>query len=104
MQSGPKVLNEQGRGVNYRALSDLFYLSEQRKDAFHYEIAVQMIEIYNEQVRDLLATDGINKRYPFMSILFLISETKFWNKLILLGNSLCQCAKHASVLHGIYIS
>ncbi|XP_039146215.1 kinesin-like protein KIN-14F [Dioscorea cayenensis subsp. rotundata] len=60
--SGPKVLNEQGRGVNYRALSDLFYLSEQRKDAFHYEIAVQMIEIYNEQVRDLLATDGINKR------------------------------------------
>ncbi|KAM0951174.1 putative minus-end-directed kinesin ATPase [Dioscorea sansibarensis] len=57
--SGPKVLNEQSHGVNYRALSDLFYLSEQRKDTFHYDIAVQMIEIYNEQVRDLLATDEI---------------------------------------------
>lgn len=30
-----------------------------------YEVSVQMIEIYNEQVRDLLATDGLNKKYPF---------------------------------------
>ncbi|KAJ0978569.1 hypothetical protein J5N97_014043 [Dioscorea zingiberensis] len=52
--SGPKDLNEQSQGVNYRALSDLFFLSEQRRDMFCYEIAVQMIEIYNEQVRDLL--------------------------------------------------
>ncbi|KAJ0976327.1 hypothetical protein J5N97_018292 [Dioscorea zingiberensis] len=56
--SGPKVLNEHSHGVNYRALNDLFYLSEQRKDAFHYEIAVQMIEIYNELVRDLLVNDN----------------------------------------------
>ncbi|KAJ6848553.1 kinesin-like protein KIN-14Q isoform X2 [Iris pallida] len=52
--SGPKELNEQTIGVNYRALNDLFYLSEQRRDTFYYEISVQMIEIYNEQVRDLL--------------------------------------------------
>jgi len=25
---------------------------------------VQMIEIYNEQVRDLLVSDGLNKKYP----------------------------------------
>lgn len=60
--SGPKDLNEQSQGVNYRALSDLFFLSEQRRDMFCYEIAVQMIEIYNEQVRDLLVSDGLNKR------------------------------------------
>ncbi|KAK4741616.1 hypothetical protein SAY87_025204 [Trapa incisa] len=60
--TGPKQLNEQSHGVNYRALSDLFYLAEQRKDTFRYNVAVQMIEIYNEQVRDLLVTDGANKR------------------------------------------
>ncbi|CAN8314478.1 unnamed protein product [Cochlearia groenlandica] len=63
--SGPRDLTEKSQGVNYRALGDLFLLAEQRKDTFRYDIAVQMIEIYNEQVRDLLVTDGSNKRYPF---------------------------------------
>ncbi|XP_019053555.1 PREDICTED: kinesin-like protein KIN-14G isoform X2 [Nelumbo nucifera] len=60
--TGPKELTEEGRGVNYRALNDLFLLSEQRKDSFSYAISVQMMEIYNEQVRDLLSTDGVNKK------------------------------------------
>lgn len=60
--SGPKELTEDGLGVNYRALGDLFHLSEQRKDTFRYDVSVQMIEIYNEQVRDLLVTDGLTKR------------------------------------------
>ncbi|XP_065007115.1 kinesin-like protein KIN-14P [Musa acuminata AAA Group] len=60
--SGPKVLTEQSFGVNYRALNDLFHISKERKDTFCYEISVQMIEIYNEQVRDLLASDGPHKR------------------------------------------
>jgi len=59
--SGPKNMTEQTQGVNYRALGDLFKL-EQRRGTFIYDIAVQMIEIYNEQVRDLLVTDGLNKR------------------------------------------
>lgn len=58
-------MTEQTQGVNYRALGDLFKLAEQRKGTFIYDIAVQMIEIYNEQVRDLLVTDGLNKRYPW---------------------------------------
>ncbi|GLT37969.1 hypothetical protein SLA2020_122480 [Shorea laevis] len=57
--TGPKELTEEGLGVNYRALGDLFLLSEQRKDTICYEISVQMLEIYNEQVRDLLVTDEI---------------------------------------------
>ncbi|KAL3632745.1 hypothetical protein CASFOL_025729 [Castilleja foliolosa] len=56
--TGPKELTKETLGVNYRALSDLFLISEQRKDMIAYDISVQMMEIYNEQVRDLLTTDG----------------------------------------------
>ncbi|KAM0883467.1 hypothetical protein ACQ4PT_031614 [Festuca glaucescens] len=47
--SGPKNITEQTQGVNYRALGDLFTLADKRKGTFVYDIAVQMIEIYNEQ-------------------------------------------------------
>ncbi|KMT14281.1 hypothetical protein BVRB_4g076360 [Beta vulgaris subsp. vulgaris] len=60
--TGPNNLTEETYGVNYRALNDLFCLTEERKATFSYEVSVQMMEIYNEQVRDLLATDGSNKR------------------------------------------
>ncbi|XP_022569936.2 kinesin-like protein KIN-14G [Brassica napus] len=60
--TGPKEMTEESLGVNYRALADLFLLSNQRKDTTSYQISVQMLEIYNEQVRDLLATDGQTKR------------------------------------------
>uniref|UniRef100_A0A0A9FXK8 Kinesin motor domain-containing protein n=1 Tax=Arundo donax TaxID=35708 RepID=A0A0A9FXK8_ARUDO len=59
--SGPKVLTEESLGVNYRALNDLFNLQAQRKGTINYDISVQMIEIYNEQVRDLLQDSG-NRR------------------------------------------
>ncbi|CAN6347953.1 unnamed protein product [Urochloa humidicola] len=59
--SGPKVLTEESLGVNYRALNDLFSLQAQRKGTINYDICVQMIEIYNEQVRDLLQDSG-NRR------------------------------------------
>ncbi|XP_039839693.1 kinesin-like protein KIN-14Q isoform X1 [Panicum virgatum] len=59
--SGPKVLMEESLGVNYRALNDLFSLQAQRKGTINYDISVQMIEIYNEQVRDLLDDSG-NRR------------------------------------------
>ncbi|XP_074325550.1 kinesin-like protein KIN-14F [Apium graveolens] len=60
--SGPNNLTEDTLGVNYRALGDLFFISEQRKDIVHYDVFVQMLEIYNEQVRDLLVTDGLHKK------------------------------------------
>ncbi|GAV56998.1 Kinesin domain-containing protein/CH domain-containing protein [Cephalotus follicularis] len=60
--TGPKEITEKSRGVNYRALGDLFHLADQRKDTFRYDVAVQMTEIYNEQVHDLLVTNGSNKR------------------------------------------
>jgi len=58
-------------GVNYRALRDLFQLSNARTHVVTYEIGVQMIEIYNEQVRDLLVSDGSSRRYPFIYFIVL---------------------------------
>lgn len=52
-------------GINYLALDDLFQLSNKRTDLVKYDIHVQMVEIYNEQVRDLLAEDSTTK-YPFL--------------------------------------
>ncbi|KAH9602563.1 hypothetical protein KSS87_001041 [Heliosperma pusillum] len=55
--SGPELTVEDTWGVNYRALRDLFQISKSRAHVIQYEIGVQMIEIYNEQVRDLLVVD-----------------------------------------------
>ncbi|KAJ7963561.1 Kinesin-like protein [Quillaja saponaria] len=60
--SGPDLTTEKTWGVNYRALRDLFHISKERRDIIKYEVGVQMIEIYNEQVRDLLVSDGSNRR------------------------------------------
>ncbi|CAN1778081.1 Kinesin-like protein KIN-14J [Linum perenne] len=53
--SGPSISSKEGWGVNYRALHDLFQIAQSRKGSMTYDIGVQMVEIYNEQVRDLLA-------------------------------------------------
>lgn len=66
-------------GVNYRALQDLFELTEARMDVIKYEVGVQMLEIYNEQVKDLLVIDGSNRRYPFNSLPFLLMFIIFFN-------------------------
>ncbi|KAG6501514.1 hypothetical protein ZIOFF_041395 [Zingiber officinale] len=63
--SGPNGASDEEWGVNCRALNDLFQISRNRRDTYMYEVGVQMIEIYNEQVRDLLANDGSQKKYPF---------------------------------------
>ncbi|XP_073009938.1 kinesin-like protein KIN-14F isoform X1 [Typha latifolia] len=60
--SGPDISAEETWGVNYRALNDLFLISKLRTDIIAYDVSVQMIEIYNEQVRDLLVVNGVNRR------------------------------------------
>ncbi|KAI3472209.1 hypothetical protein Pfo_029697 [Paulownia fortunei] len=62
---GPPGGSAKELGISYLALNDLFGLSDQRKDITKYEIQVQMVEIYNEQVRDLLAEDSGTRKYPF---------------------------------------
>lgn len=69
-------MTEDTWGVNYRALNDLFQISNARLEMIKYEVGVQMIEIYNEQVRDLLVSDGSNRRYPFKQ---QSHGVKFWH-------------------------
>ncbi|OMO50800.1 hypothetical protein CCACVL1_30241 [Corchorus capsularis] len=53
---------EQNRGVNYRTLEQLFKIVEERKEISTYSIFVSVLEVYNEQIRDLLATAPTTKR------------------------------------------
>ncbi|XVF03584.1 hypothetical protein REPUB_Repub05bG0006000 [Reevesia pubescens] len=57
--SGYDLNTKETWGVNFRALCDLFQISKTRQDVIEYKVGVQMIEIYNEQVRDLLVIDDI---------------------------------------------
>lgn len=65
--SGPSMSSVENWGVNYRALNDLFNISQSRKSSIAYEVGVQMVEIYNEQVRDLLCGDTSQKRLGIWS-------------------------------------
>ncbi|KAF6991164.1 hypothetical protein CFC21_008275 [Triticum aestivum] len=64
--SGPST-SKKDWGVNYRALNDLFDISLNRRNIFSYEVGVQMVEIYNEQVRDLLSNKIAQKRLGIWS-------------------------------------
>ncbi|KAK4537423.1 hypothetical protein CDCA_CDCA12G3448 [Cyanidium caldarium] len=48
--SGPP----ESRGVNFRALEELFRIGEERSAAVQYTVEVSMLEIYNESLRDLI--------------------------------------------------
>ncbi|PHT46146.1 Kinesin KP1 [Capsicum baccatum] len=63
--TGPEGASEESWGVNFRALNDLFRISQMRENTFKYEIKVQMMEIYNEQVRDLLSSDAVPEASMF---------------------------------------
>ncbi|KAM3338360.1 kinesin-like protein KIN-14L [Capsicum galapagoense] len=66
--SGPGGESTKEFGINQLALNDIFLLSDERKDIMSYKIHVQMVEIYNEQIRDLLADDPLLTKYPFIVI------------------------------------
>ncbi|KAJ8512359.1 hypothetical protein OPV22_002793 [Ensete ventricosum] len=65
--TGPESATEKEWGVNYRALNDLFQISRSRRDAYLYEVSVQMVEIYNEQVRDLLGHGSSQKKLGILT-------------------------------------
>jgi len=45
---------EENRGVNFRALTELFRIKQHRSKDYVYKISVSMKEIYNEKIHDLL--------------------------------------------------
>lgn len=64
--NGPSGGPDKDFGINYLALNDLFKIQNVRKD-IDYEINVQMVEIYNEQVRDLLVAESSNTKLEIRS-------------------------------------
>ncbi|XP_039026959.1 kinesin-like protein KIN-14F [Hibiscus syriacus] len=60
--SGYDLNTKETWGVNFRAICGLFQISKTRAEVIEYKLGVQMVEIYNEQVRDLLVIDGSTKR------------------------------------------
>ncbi|KAL4441440.1 hypothetical protein ABPG77_001944 [Micractinium sp. CCAP 211/92] len=60
--SGTDIGQYAGRGLNYRALDDLFDLNRARDAEVSYAISVQLLEIYNESIRDLLVSDAEAKQ------------------------------------------
>ncbi|KAE8723597.1 Kinesin-4 [Hibiscus syriacus] len=59
--TGPNNATEEDWGVNYRALNSLFKISQSRRTTIEYEVGVQMIEIYNDQL----------KNYSFGMVIFV---------------------------------
>lgn len=49
---------EENRGVNYRTLEELFRVIRERQGMFKYELTVSVLEVYNEQIRDLLLQES----------------------------------------------
>lgn len=54
----------ENRGVNYRALEELFRISQERSTSIAYTFSVSILEVYNEKIRDLLdESNDPSKRY-----------------------------------------
>jgi hypothetical protein len=71
------------RGINYRALGELFRMSDNRLLTHKYSVFVSVMEIYNENVRDLLCAEQGKKyhlrcypptTFPHSSFLTLLSS------------------------------
>jgi len=61
-------------GVNMNALKTLFQLAEERTPMFEYKIKVAIFEIYNENVRDLIA--GLDKKNIMLKIIKKLKKKK----------------------------
>jgi kinesin family protein C2/C3 len=51
----------ENRGINYRSLQMLFKLSQARSDEVVDTFKISIMEVYNEQLRDLLSKDHLKK-------------------------------------------
>ena len=47
---------EDARGVNFRTLEELFRIISERQKLCRYDVSVSVLEVYNEQIRDLLVS------------------------------------------------
>ncbi|KAF8396181.1 hypothetical protein HHK36_017794 [Tetracentron sinense] len=57
---GPSGGSTKDMGINYLALDDLFQISCRRKNVVNYDVRVQMVEIYNDQIRNCTGNGGLS--------------------------------------------
>eukprot|EP01083_Nonionella_stella_P005950 17178_1 len=55
-------------GINYRAMNELFSKINERKSNYKYQMKLNMVEIYNDKVKDLLATSNGNENEKDLKI------------------------------------
>ncbi len=62
--------HDNNRGVNYRAIAELFKIISERNLSHSYIVKLQLLEVYNEQIYDLLASDSNenSEKYPSTQI------------------------------------
>ncbi len=66
------------RGVNPRALEELFAMAAERAGMFEYELSVSLLEIYNENIRDLVEPDDEKGQvWHFLKVFFTCSGGDF---------------------------
>jgi kinesin family protein C2/C3 len=70
----------ENRGVNYRALEELFRISEERSSSVAYTFCVSILEVYNEKIRDLLDdnSEQTSKRYISIPSCLFWHYSKEW--------------------------
>ncbi|KAF9054995.1 kinesin-domain-containing protein [Hymenopellis radicata] len=60
--------NRSRSGIIYLTMADLFQQIEDRRDDYNVDVSVTFLEIYNEEIRDLLADAGSNAPRGGLSI------------------------------------
>lgn len=63
---------EDARGVNFRTLEELFRIIKEREKQYRHCVSVGVLEVYNEQIRDLLTSETqpgvVAKRYHMVCL------------------------------------
>ena len=54
-------------GINSRALVELFKVANERSAEVTYSLSASVLEIYNEQIRDLLREDGESRKHEVLT-------------------------------------
>lgn len=72
-QEGPSGDPYANPGVNIRALSRLFECIRERQADYRYQICVSVLEIYNENIHDLLVDPDMDKTRKYATLRTLIT-------------------------------
>lgn len=88
---------KEARGVNFRTLEELFRIIKDREKLYRYDISVSVLEVYNEQIRDLLVvgsqSGAASKRSVSMVFFFFFIYSKCFPEVVnpdIAAKSLCE--------------